>query len=289
MKYKTIKILILVIPTFTIGVWEFVRHEYLLPYISMELGNWLAPVLIFLVSITLLLKLFGKMEELQKQLQQEQAAKAVLEEREAMAQELHDGIAQSLFLLSVKVDRMKNAENAQNADLYASLRKTAQEINEYVRQAISSLRRPPRSPDLVWEGSIRHLIGQFEIESGQKVDLDWSIPEESLSAKEKVELYSSIREGLQNIRKHSDADNVTIEGSTIPGGFRVLITDNGRGFTEQSLEQPDRFGLKIMRERSERLGWKMQLARKHDRTVLSIEKRKDDDHAADSGTDCRRP
>lgn len=274
MNYKTIKILILVIPTLTIGVWEFVRHEYLLPYISMELGNWLAPMLVFLVSITLLLKLFGKMEELQKQLQQEQAAKAVLEEREAMAQELHDGIAQSLFLLSVKVDRMKNADNTENSALYASLRKTAQEINEYVRQAISSLRRPPRSPDLVWESSVRHLISQFEIESGQTVELDWSIPEESLSTKEKVELYSSIREGLQNIRKHADADYVSIEGSAVPGGFRVLITDDGRGFTGQPLDQPDRFGLKIMRERAERLGWQMQLARKRDHTILSIEKKR---------------
>lgn len=274
MSYRMIKILILVIPTLTIGIWEFVRHEYLLPYISMELGNWLAPLLVFLVSITLLLKLFGKMEELQRQLRKEQAAKAVLEEREAMAQELHDGIAQSLFLLSVKVDRMKHAEEPQHAAHYNSLRKTAQEINEYVRQAISSLRQPPQSTELVWEGSIRHLAGQFQQESGISVALEWSIPEDRLSTKEKVELYSTIREGLQNIRKHADADRVSIHGDELPGGWKVRIADNGRGFSGQPLKKPDRFGLKIMKERAERLGWEMQLERITDQTVLSIEKRK---------------
>lgn len=273
MNYKTIKILILFIPTLTIGVWEFVRHEYLLPYISMELGNWLAPILVFLVSITLLLKLFGKMEELQKQLRKEQAAKAVLEERETMAQELHDGIAQSLFLLSVKVDRIKHTDNAENSALYTSLRMTAQQINEYVRQAISSLRQPPQSEALVWQSSIQHLAEQFEDESGQRVTLEWNIRDGELSTKEKVELYSSIREGLQNIRKHASAKTISIQGSPLPGGWKVLITDDGIGFSGQPMENPDRFGLKIMKERAERMGWLMKLSREGQQTVLSIEKK----------------
>ncbi|MEX2103784.1 MAG: sensor histidine kinase, partial [Bacilli bacterium] len=57
MSYRQIKWLILIIPTLTIGLWEYVRHQFLLPYISMELGNWLAPVIVFVVTITFLLKL----------------------------------------------------------------------------------------------------------------------------------------------------------------------------------------------------------------------------------------
>ncbi|SMF66091.1 two-component system, NarL family, nitrate/nitrite sensor histidine kinase NarQ [Paenibacillus uliginis N3/975] len=284
MNYKMIKILILFIPTLTIGVWEFVRHEYLLPYISMELGNWLAPILVFLVSITLLLKLFGKMEELQQQLLKEQAAKTVLQEREIIAQELHDGIAQSLFLLSVKVDRIKNTDNNENSTLYTSLRMTAQQINEYVRQAICSLRQPPQSETLVWQSSIQHLAELFEDESGQRVRIDWNIRDEDLSTKEKVELYSSIREGLQNIRKHADAELISIEGEHIPGGWKVLITDDGKGFTGQPLEYPERFGLKIMKERAERLGWLMKLSREGQQTILCIEKREDVAYAAHSNS-----
>ncbi|WP_054958086.1 sensor histidine kinase [Paenibacillus dakarensis] len=274
MSYRTIKFLILVIPTLTIGIWEFVRHKYLLPYISMELGNWLAPLLVFLVSITLLLKLFNRMEELQRQLRQEQAAKAALEEREAMAKELHDGIAQSLFLLSVKVDRMKYAEQTEYAAHCSSLRKTVQEINEYVRQAISRLRQPAQTTDLAWGDSIRNLAGHFKQESGIEVELRWSIPEELLAAKEKVELYSSLQEGLHNIRKHAAAEQVCILGDEQPGGWKVRMTDNGCGYSGDPFKHPQRFGLQIMKERAQRFGWDIQLERRHGQTILTIEKRK---------------
>lgn len=101
MSYKQIKWLILIIPTLTIGLWEYVRHEFLLPYISMELGNVLAPIIVFLVTILFLTQLFDILERNQKELERAKALQAALEEREKIARELHDGIAQSLFLINV--------------------------------------------------------------------------------------------------------------------------------------------------------------------------------------------
>src|SRR5690606_27321937 len=98
---------ILTIPTLTIGVWEFVRHEYLLPYISMEMGNVLAPVVVFLVTMVFLTQLFRMIERHQEELNQIRALQAVLEERERIARELHDGIAQSLFFLSAQISKME--------------------------------------------------------------------------------------------------------------------------------------------------------------------------------------
>lgn len=277
MNYKHIKILILVIPTLTIAIWEFVRHEYLLPYISMELGNWLAPLLVFLVSVTLLLKLFQRMEQLQAQLREEQSAKAALQEREAVARELHDGMAQSLFLLGVKVDKLKAAETEAAAASYPGLHQVTQELNHYVRQAISSLRKEPEHEMSSWQDSLQRLIVQFEEEHGIPVIMEWSIPEAFLSAKEKVELYSSVREGLQNIRKHAEASEVTVQGLSTPdGGWRVAIQDNGHGMDAQQLEDPRRFGLRIVRERARGLGWGMNLARREGRTVLSITSSRED-------------
>lgn len=105
MSYKQIKWMILLIPTFTVGIWEYIRHQFLMPYLSMDAGNWLTPVIVYLVSVTLLSRLFRMLEGARAALEQERAAKAALEARDQLARELHDGISQSLFLLSVKTDK----------------------------------------------------------------------------------------------------------------------------------------------------------------------------------------
>jgi len=152
LSYRQIKWLLLIIPSITIGLWEYVRHEILLPYISMEMGNWLAPFIVLAVTMTFLLKLFAMMEQLQNELNRERVAKAALEERERIARELHDGIAQSLFLLSVKVDQLeKSGGNVGGKPDVQVVRKTVHQVNEYIRQAISNLRYPPRSDALPWK------------------------------------------------------------------------------------------------------------------------------------------
>ena len=109
----------------------------------MEVGNWLTPVIVFAVSITLLLKLFSRLEATQDELNRERSRQAVLEEREKLARELHDGIAQSIFLLSVKLNQFEQEhQGTAETESISGFRKTVHQVNEYVRQAISSLRHP---------------------------------------------------------------------------------------------------------------------------------------------------
>ncbi|WP_233567853.1 histidine kinase [Cohnella faecalis] len=103
---RKIKWLILLIPTLTIGLWEYVRHAFLLPYMTMDLGNLLAPFIVLAVTLTVVRGLFSHLEHSQVALQAERTLSAALEERERLARELHDGIAQSLFLLAVKLDQL---------------------------------------------------------------------------------------------------------------------------------------------------------------------------------------
>src|SRR5690606_10035461 len=112
MDRRNIRWFILWIPTITVGLWEYLRHTLLLPYLSMELGNFLTPFILLAVMLTLVRSLFRKLEESEEALRREKEAKAALEERERLAQQLHDGIAQSLFLLAVKLDRLEQAAGA---------------------------------------------------------------------------------------------------------------------------------------------------------------------------------
>ncbi|SCW53426.1 two-component system, NarL family, nitrate/nitrite sensor histidine kinase NarQ [Paenibacillus tianmuensis] len=276
--YKHLKSLILIIPTLTIGIWEYVRHAFLLPYISMDLGNWLAPLLVYLVTMTLLRKLFALMEQLQEQLQQERAAKAALEEREKVASELHDGIAQSLFLLSVRVDRMEQSHAAPMGELYQSLRKTVHEVNDYVRQAINGLRYPVVPQAQPWMESIQHLIADFRKDTGIAVHLEWELSEERMTVKEKVELYATLREALINVFKHAAAANVWIQGKDAHGpgdGWRCTVADDGQGFVSDPLSKKNGYGLKIIQDRATKMGWTFALGRENGHTVLTINKSDD--------------
>ncbi|MBT2770818.1 hypothetical protein J7J47_01055 [Halomonas sp. ISL-60] len=276
MSYKQIKWMILLIPTLTVGLWEYVRHQFLLPYISMDLGNWLTPVIVYVVSITLLTRLFLMLERIQKELEHERAAKAAFESREKLAKELHDGIAQSLFLLSVKVGRLEEqAKQDQQLDDVYSIKKTVHEVNRYVRQAIADLRYDPNidqalamNESVTLFGQIRRIAKEIPV----RIEVDWSIPEDAFTDKEKVELLACIREALFNIQKHASASQGWIQGNGQKKCWKITIRDNGIGFEMNPFERKDRYGIKIMRERMNELNFNMELRRQQQYTVVEFSK-----------------
>lgn len=226
---RQIKWLILVVPSVAIGLWEFIRHEFHIPHLTMELGNWLAPFLVLGATLSISLPLFRMLESSQRQLQEARELQSALMERERIARELHDGIAQSLFLLSVKADQLETgAGGAQAAE---SIRQTAHQVNGYVRQAIANLRFAPETQALPWTEMLHRLFEDVRQQTELLVDVDWRLPEERLSVREKVELYACLREALTNAQKHAGATRVSVESRAEPdGGWRCDVADDGRGW-----------------------------------------------------------
>ncbi len=273
-KDRRIKWLILLIPTLTIGLWEYVRHAFLLPYVSMELGNLLAPFIVLAVTLTLVRSLFARLEQSQKELQREKEGKAALEERESLARELHDGISQSLFLLAVKLDQLDGASREESVrELAKGLRETVRVMHEDVRQAIANLRLPPSPESAAWVGPLRELLGETAELSGARADFQWTIPDDGLTDKEKVELHACVREALVNVRKHARASHVYVVGEPDgAGGFRCRIEDDGVGFGGDPFQAQGRFGLRMVRDRAGAMGWSFLAERRGERTVMELVK-----------------
>lgn len=271
MSDKQIKWLILIIPTMIIGLWEYIRHEFLLSYISMELGNWLSPLIVFFATMTFSVPLFQRYEQLQEQLKKEREEKAILQERERLAHELHDGIAQSLFLCTVQIKRMKQKKGKDQE--WETLDKHLRQIHDDVRHSISNLKSAP-APTLhsTFKTRITELTDQFYADSGIKVFLELTIKEVELTAKEKIELLACLQEGLSNIRKHAHATNVHIDFHHTEKGWSLKIEDNGQGFQENPFQKPDRYGLKIMRDRVASIQGTLTFKRQEGKTILTITK-----------------
>jgi two-component system nitrate/nitrite sensor histidine kinase NarQ len=142
-----------------------------------------------------------------------------------------------------------------------------------VRQAITNLRLPPSPAEAAWVLPLRELLEDTARVAAASAEFRWTIPDEALTAKEKVELHACLREALMNVRKHAQASRVRVIGETVGrGGFRCAVADDGAGFRGDPLSAPGRFGLRMVRERARRMKWAFAAERRGDWTVFELTK-----------------
>jgi two-component system nitrate/nitrite sensor histidine kinase NarQ len=228
----------------------------------MEAGNALAPVIVLAVTVTLVRKLFAVLEETRQALERERIGSASLREREQLARELHDGLSQSLFLLSVKLDLLDRADLPENAKRTSEqIRSTVKHIYEDVRQLIDNLRTPVASQDDSLLQSVGRLAAELEESGAMQVELDIEMEGGLLSSKEKVELLAIIREAMFNAQKHAQAERLAVScrHDAVNGGFVCSVTDNGSGVRPQQMHAAGRYGIRMMRERAEAMGWTFRI------------------------------
>ncbi|MBE6184506.1 sensor histidine kinase [Heyndrickxia ginsengihumi] len=272
MKYRQIKWLILIIPTIAIGLWEYIRHVFLLPYISMTVGNFLSPIIIFAVTLIFLLRLFSILEKIQDELKHEKAKKAALIEREILARELHDGIAQSLFLLSVKVNKFGRKRKLENQEDFQAIKQTIQHIHEDIRQSITNLTYSSNEESYSWTKTIYQSLMEIRNNHSLEMDLQWEIPETRLSSKEKIELFACIKEAVMNVIKHAKTNKIWIEAKETGNGWTCTIKDNGIGFTDKEIQSSKGYGLQIIKKRAKEMEWEFSINRMDHETIVEISK-----------------
>ncbi|MFS0821704.1 sensor histidine kinase [Bacillus sp. 1P02SD] len=272
MKYKQIKWLILILPTFTIAFWEYIRHEFLLPYISMDLGNVLSPILVFIVTLLFLRRLFSILERMQEQLRLEKTKQAALIEREKLARELHDGIAQSLFLLSIKMNKFGRKNRLEQDDDFQKIKQTLQHIHEDTRQAITNLKYIPNEVPFSWTDTIYQYVTELKNQHLLDVQFDWGIQEDTLSTKEKNELFACIKEAVINVIKHARTNQIRIHTKEIDSCWVCQIIDQGIGFTNETIQSRKGYGLQIIKDRAKDMEWEFSMKRINHETIIELKK-----------------
>lgn len=178
----------------------------------------------------------------------------------------------------MKVGRLEEqAKQDQQLDNLYSIKKTVHEVNRYVRQAIADLRYDPyvdqaQALAMNESGTLFGQIRRIAKDIPVRIELDWAIPDDTFTDKEKVELLACIREALFNIQKHASASQAWIRGNGDKKCWNITIRDNGKGFEMNPFERKDRYGLKIMRERMNELNFTMQFRREQQFTVVEFSK-----------------
>ncbi len=184
----------------------------------------------------------------------------IVAERDRIARELHDSLAQVLGVIHLRLRALEpRVRRSDAADLGAELSEladVADEAYQDVREAILGLRETiPGAEGL--EGALREYLRKFSRQTGIHTSLACNgHAGDRLSPRSEVHLLRVVQEALTNVRKHAQAKRATVALEFRDGAIWLSIEDDGRGFDPSRLEESldHGFGLASMRERVEQIG-----------------------------------
>jgi two-component system nitrate/nitrite sensor histidine kinase NarX len=181
-------------------------------------------------------------------------------ERDRIARELHDSLAQVLGVIHLQLRsleaRAKDEASLGIADELSAIAETADEAYRDVREAILGLRETVREDDGL-EGSLREYLRKYSRQTGIVATLTCEgDTRRALTPRSEVQLLRVVQEALTNTRKHSQAHRVSVRIDCLGAAPTLTIEDDGVGFDPSTIasSMEGGFGMKSMRERVEQIG-----------------------------------
>ncbi|MEZ4657576.1 MAG: GAF domain-containing sensor histidine kinase [Caldilineaceae bacterium] len=196
-----------------------------------------------------------------------------LEERNRLAREIHDTLAQGLSAIALKLDAVDALlEYRPTADVPdVRLKENAHSVRQYVKQALMlaqqnldearrsvlDLRAAPLEGRTLAQ-ALEVLAHSTAEHTAMQIDFASSGDRQPLPVRLEVGLYRIAQEALNNACRHADARQIHIALHYQPDGITLELCDDGRGFDVAEIEQ-ERFGLVGMSERARLLGAQLRV------------------------------
>jgi signal transduction histidine kinase len=175
---------------------------------------------------------------------------ATMEERQRLAREIHDGVAQEIASLGYAVDDLASTalDEGQRHKLN-SLRGEITRVVSELRLSIFDL-RAEISPSAGLGSALSDYVRSIGARSGMTVHLTLDEAPTRLRSEVETELLRIAQEAITNARKHSAARNLWVDCRIHPPYAAITVRDDGSGL---GAGRTDSYGLKIMRERADRI------------------------------------
>lgn len=190
---------------------------------------------------------------------------AILEERDRIAREMHDSLAQVLGYLTLRARTIRARLRPDGVETcredLEEMAKVADEAYVDVREAILGLRESIGHGDGL-AGALAQYVQKFSRQSGiaTKLVIQGDKPPRFPTDVE-VQLIRIIQEALTNVRKHSGARHAWVRFNLEGETGRICIQDDGRGFDQVRVpgSLAGGFGMQMMNERAERVGGALEV------------------------------
>lgn len=184
----------------------------------------------------------------------------LLDERQSIANEIHDSLAQSLYYAKIRASLLLDALKSDN-DLLAF--KCAQDIDEAlessqktVRELVTHFRCQMDPKGLKY--ALQKLVKDFTSRTNVTLEYNNQVDDLELPKEYELQIFLIVRESLVNVATHSGA---TIAGLTVihnEGLYQFVVKDNGSGVGGGDPIE-GHYGMEIMRERALRIGGEVKV------------------------------
>ena len=202
---------------------------------------------------------------------QENMRMTLVRERQLMANEVHDSLAQTMAYMKIRLAMMQEAMDASEQ---ARASKHAGEVQQALDGAYADLREllsqfRNRMDPLGLVHALEDLKTKFHDRTGIELGFDNRIANPGLSVEEEGQVFHIMQEALANVARHSGAKHARLTMELAGGEYRFTVEDDGLGFyafgqrtegAEQHSHLRHHLGVNIMRERAQHLDGRIEIS-----------------------------
>lgn len=199
-------------------------------------------------------------------LEQERLQTSLSAERQMLASEIHDSLAQGLAFMRMRMSLLQDAiragNGAQSLKYFRDIQESLGEAHAGLRQLITHFRQPVDRQGLVH--ALETTARTFRDRTGVDLRIENRARDLRLPAEQESQVYQIVREALANVIKHAGATNARVVLERTAKSLRVSVEDDGAGarLARRRAGAPgdgDHYGLEIMRERARRIGGRLRI------------------------------
>lgn len=181
-------------------------------------------------------------------LSSQQSRVALLEERERIGMELHDGIIQSLYAIGMQLDMMRAADQIARDELTEAINSLNIVIDD-IRHFIMNLHHRNQPGQTIYE-CLQEIIDRLHASQSLDIDLDAPQTPPPFSGTAFEAICQMVNEAISNVMRHAEARSLKVKVKQSPHEFHIQIEDDGKGFNLQELAGNSGLGLRNLQQRA---------------------------------------